>query len=149
MWYLISEIWFLLAVAFALGWFAHWFICCRNTKTDNLNQTRLLTDTQSSETKESSKPEGFAHQPDTIDDLKRIKGIGSVIEETLNGLGVYQFQQIARWDDNNVLWIENLLSFPGRIDREQWIDQARTLSAGGSTEFSNRVDNGGIEYEDQ
>lgn len=78
------------------------------------------------------------------DDLKRIKGIGPKNEDALNELGVFTFTQIAAWTPSNVDWIEDHLSFPGRIEREDWITQARTLAAGHNTTFSKRVDAGDV-----
>lgn len=92
------------------------------------------------------KPQGFASIPADADDLKRIKGIGSVIEKTLNELGIYQFKQISQWSNENIQWVESFIAFPGRIDRENWIEQSRTLSAGGTTEFAKRVDKGDLDY---
>ena len=66
---------------------------------------------------------------DKIDDLKDIKGVGPVNEEQLNALGVFTFEQIARWTPANVDWVEDYLSFPGRIEREDWIGQAKVLAA--------------------
>lgn len=95
----------------------------------------------------SGKPQVFIDAPEQIDDLKRIKGIGGVLEKTLNELGVYQFGQIASWDDENAAWVDNFLSFSGRIDREDWIGQAKTLSNGGTTEFAAKVDKGDVGYD--
>ncbi len=36
------------------------------------------------------------------------------------------------------------MSFPGRIEREDWIAQAKELATGGETEFSKRVDAGQV-----
>jgi predicted flap endonuclease-1-like 5' DNA nuclease len=93
-----------------------------------------------------ARPVGFDAPPSDADDSKRIKGIGSVIEKTLNELGIYQFKQIAAWNDENVSWVESSLAFPGRITRENWIEQAKTLSEGGTTEFAKRVDKGSVDY---
>lgn len=79
------------------------------------------------------------------DDLKRIKGIGPKNEDALNDLGILSFQQIAEWTPENVDWVEGYLSFPGRIEREDWIGQAKTLASGDETEFSKRVDAGEVE----
>lgn len=79
------------------------------------------------------------------DDLKRIKGIGPVNERALNELGIYKFAQIAAWTPSNVDWVEGSLSFPGRIEREDWIAQAKLLAKGAETEFSKRVDAGEVE----
>ena len=160
MWYLFMQIWVWLILAALLGWVAHWFFCCRGKDEENTIQSSgalaaAATGATISETPdvpetpavlESWKPQGFASPPGDVDDLKRIKGVGSVIEETLNGLGIYQLQQIANWSHDNIAWVENFIAFPGRISREDWINQARTLDSGGSTEFANRVDTGDVDY---
>jgi predicted flap endonuclease-1-like 5' DNA nuclease len=64
------------------------------------------------------------------DDLRRIKGIGPRNEARLHALGVWRYSQIAAWDGENVRWLGSYLSFPGRINRERWIEQATELAAG-------------------
>jgi len=66
------------------------------------------------------------------DDLQRIRGVGPVNEKRLHELGVYHFDQIAAWGSSEIRWVGTYLSFPGRIDREQWVNQAAKLAAGGS-----------------
>jgi len=78
------------------------------------------------------------------DDLKRIKGIGPKIEDILHSIGVFHFHQIALWNDDNKIWVDGYLRFKGRIDREDWINQAKTLSSGAETEFSKRVEAGDV-----
>ncbi|MEM1284190.1 MAG: NADH-quinone oxidoreductase subunit NuoE [Pseudomonadota bacterium] len=63
------------------------------------------------------------------DDLKLIKGIGKVLEDKLNGLGIFHFDQIAAWGEEEVNWVNDHLSFKGRIQREEWIPQATALAA--------------------
>lgn len=63
------------------------------------------------------------------DDLKKIKGIGKVLEDKLHGLGVFHFDQIAAWGEEEVNWVNGHLSFSGRIQREEWIAQAKVLAA--------------------
>jgi predicted flap endonuclease-1-like 5' DNA nuclease len=63
------------------------------------------------------------------DDLQRISGIGPGIEKTLHELGIYHFRQIAGFTPENVLWVDRRLRFKGRIEREDWIGQARQLAA--------------------
>lgn len=72
------------------------------------------------------------------DDLKRISGVGPKLEKTLNGLGIYHFSQIAEFTPDNVAWVDRHLRFKGRIERENWIEQAKILARGGETEFSKR-----------
>ena len=64
------------------------------------------------------------------DDLQKISGIGPSIERTLHGLGIYHFRQIAQLTPDNVAWIDHRLRFRGRIEREDWIGQARKLAVG-------------------
>jgi len=64
------------------------------------------------------------------DDLQRIKGVGPVNERHLHELGVYHFDQIAAWGRSQIRWVGTYLSFPGRIDREQWVFQAAKLADG-------------------
>lgn len=67
------------------------------------------------------------------DDLRRIRGIGPQNEARLHRLGIWHFAQIAAWDGDNVKWASSYLAFPGRIDREGWVEQAKALAgAGGS-----------------
>ena len=73
-----------------------------------------------------------------IDDLKRIRGIGVLIEKKLNSLGVTHYEQVANWTGADIERISNILDFKGRIERENWIEQARILATGGQTEFSRR-----------
>ena len=73
-----------------------------------------------------------------VDDLKKLKGVGPKLEKLLNGLGVYNFQQIADWQKKDIDWVNAKLSFSGRIERESWVSQAKTLAAGGTTEFAER-----------
>ncbi|TCT11278.1 NADH dehydrogenase subunit E [Tepidamorphus gemmatus] len=88
---------------------------------------------------DSHKPEGLkAARDGKPDDLKRISGIGPKIEGILHSLGIFHYDQIAAWNEDNVAWIDGYLKFRGRIGREKWIEQARTLASGGETDFSKR-----------
>jgi len=78
------------------------------------------------------------------DNLTRIKGIGVKIEEALNTIGIYHFDQIANWTKENITWADKNLGFPGRAEREQWVKQAKALASGEETEFSKRVDAGEV-----
>ena len=65
------------------------------------------------------------------DDLKKILGIGPVLEEKLNEMGIYHYSQIAEFSDTDVANINTHLNFPGRIERDEWIPQAKELVSGG------------------
>ncbi|MFZ1816061.1 MAG: hypothetical protein WAU16_16725, partial [Rhizobiaceae bacterium] len=78
------------------------------------------------------------------DDLKRIRGIGRQNEGRLNTIGVQTFAQIAGWTKKDQAEIGERLAFPGRIEREEWVKQAKVLAKGGQTEFSRRVAKGEV-----
>jgi predicted flap endonuclease-1-like 5' DNA nuclease len=82
---------------------------------------------------------------DRVDDLKRIRGIGVLIEKRLNALGITSYEQVANWTKADIDSVSSQLDFRGRIERENWIEQARILASGGQTEFSRRVDRGEVE----
>jgi predicted flap endonuclease-1-like 5' DNA nuclease len=63
------------------------------------------------------------------DDLKVIRGIGPQNESRLNALGIHHLDQIAAWTAEEARWVGTYLSFPGRIEREDWPGQARALLA--------------------
>lgn len=96
---------------------------------------------------------GDADRPEALDgprngdpdDLKRIKGVGPKLEALCNRLGFYHFDQIASWSPSEVAWVDrNLEGFSGRVTRDDWISQAKVLAAGGETQFSQKVQKGGV-----
>jgi predicted flap endonuclease-1-like 5' DNA nuclease len=62
------------------------------------------------------------------DDLQRIKGIGPRLAASLNALGIFHFDQIARWNEMNLAWIEAQPHLSGRATRDKWIAQAAALA---------------------
>lgn len=78
-------------------------------------------------------PEDFSRpkamdRPEAPDDLKLISGIGPKLEQVLNGLGVWTYGQIAGWGREEIAWVDDYLSFTGRIGRDGWIGQAAKLA---------------------
>ena len=79
------------------------------------------------------------------DNLKEIKGVGPKLEKMLNGMGFWHFDQVAKWTADEVAWVDdNLEGFKGRVSRDEWVKQAKTLAAGGETAFSKRVNKGQV-----
>lgn len=80
-------------------------------------------------------PQSAARRPSSIerpaapDDLKAISGIGPKLEKVLNDLGIWTWGQVAAWDKAEIAWMDDHLGFKGRIDRDAWIEQARTRSS--------------------
>ncbi len=99
---------------------------------------------------EGSRPEALtAARGGQADDLKLIKGIGPKLEQLCNELGFYHWDQIANWSADEVAWVNaNLKGFKGRVSRDNWVEQAKTLAAGGSTEFAQRAEKSGL-YDDK
>ena len=65
------------------------------------------------------------------DDLKLISGVGPKLEKMLNKTGVYYFPQIANWKSADVKMVNDKLgAFPGRIERDEWVRQAKGLAKG-------------------
>lgn len=58
------------------------------------------------------------------DDLKRISGVGPKLEGLLHENGVFHFDQIAAWKADEIAYMDDKLSFKGRIERDNWIEQA-------------------------
>ena len=71
----------------------------------------------------------FTEKPTKIDDLKRIKGVAGVLEARLHEFGLYRFKQIEIWTDEQVAEFSEQLSFPGRIERDEWVKQATAFHA--------------------
>jgi predicted flap endonuclease-1-like 5' DNA nuclease len=77
----------------------------------------------------AGKPKGLSRpRNDRADNLSRINGLSGLDESTLNNLGVFHFDQVAAWDQKEVLWLENHAFARGRIGRETWQEQARALA---------------------
>ena len=74
-------------------------------------------------------------KPKSPDDLKLIAGVGPKIEGILNGLGIYRFSQVAAWKKAEREWVDDHLNFHGRVERDDWIRQAKALAKGGGAEY--------------
>ncbi len=62
------------------------------------------------------------------DDLKRISGVGPFIENKLNNLGIYTFEQVSKFDSDLEDTVNIAIQFfPGRIKRDDWKGQALKL----------------------
>ncbi len=62
------------------------------------------------------------------DDLQLIKGIGVMVEEKLNDIGIFTFKQISNFNGKDIHRLTDLIKFfPGRIERDDWVGQAYNL----------------------
>ncbi|MGI9381221.1 MAG: 30S ribosomal protein S2 [Methyloligellaceae bacterium] len=62
------------------------------------------------------------------DDLKKISGVGPVLEEKLNSMGIYHYRQIAAFTPEDIAAVDDALKFKGRIERDDWLAQAKKLA---------------------
>ena len=108
--------------------------------------TEIVTETVTTETRQPVAPDpkdpiAHARRPDDEanllteaafgqgDDLERIIGVGPMLGELLNDVGVFYFWQVAEWSDADVAWVDSKLEhFKGRIERDKWVAQARHLA---------------------
>ncbi|WP_150525279.1 50S ribosomal protein L21 [Roseibium sediminis] len=67
-------------------------------------------------------PEGKA------DDLKKISGVGPVLEKKLNALGITTYEQVLNFSADDIARVDEVLNFKGRIERDNWIEQAKELA---------------------
>ncbi|MEW7007926.1 50S ribosomal protein L21 [Lentilitoribacter sp. EG35] len=70
----------------------------------------------------------FAAPEGPADDLKKISGVGPVLEKKLNALGVMTFAQVAAMSKDDIQKLDDALSFKGRIERDDWLSQAAELA---------------------
>jgi large subunit ribosomal protein L21 len=63
------------------------------------------------------------------DDLKKISGVGPKLEGLLHENGVFHFDQIMAWGPAEIAYMDDKLSFKGRIERDNWIKQATDFAA--------------------
>ncbi|MEI2301676.1 NADH-quinone oxidoreductase subunit E [Ensifer sp. MJa1] len=83
---------------------------------------------------DKNRPAGI-EKPAAADDLKLISGVGPKIEGTLNDLGIYTYAQVASWKKAEREWVDGYLNFKGRIERDDWVKQAKALAKGGEAEY--------------
>lgn len=87
-------------------------------------------ETKKAAPKPAAKKADAAPAADFIDDLKLISGVGPALEKKLNAQGVSSLKQIAEFTPEDVARVDEGLNFKGRIEREEWIQQAKDLIAG-------------------
>jgi len=80
----------------------------------------------------ASKPELLeSPRGGNADDLSLITGVSEVLAKELRELGIFHFDQIAKWTAGNVAWFESQIDgFKGGVTRDNWIEQAQKLASG-------------------
>lgn len=63
-----------------------------------------------------------------VNDLTVIEGIGPFLEKKLNGIGIYNYEQIAALNEETIPVVtEQIEFFHGRIEKDDWVGQAKRL----------------------
>ncbi len=84
----------------------------------NLNTATAKKSPANSQTKTSSTP--------TTDDLKKLSGVGPVMEKKLHDMGITSFEQIANLTKQEIHDIDAKLGIKGKIE-DTWISEAKNL----------------------
>ena len=68
-------------------------------------------------------------RPNGKDRLQEIEGIDRDLEQKLNELGIFHFDQIAKWNAKNCHWVEEYFTLEdNQIKEANWVGQAQELS---------------------
>ena len=129
--YLILEMSAWLLAAFVVGLLlGTWIGCarCRNSKSERPDSGEIVGEGNNTEANDAKPANLISEVVLDGDDLKKIKGVGPKLEKLLNELGISNYQQIADWQQKDIDSVNAKLSFSGKIDREDWVTQAKCLS---------------------
>ncbi|MEP6786087.1 MAG: hypothetical protein ABI898_10150 [Sphingomonadales bacterium] len=73
------------------------------------------------------------------DNLMELKGVGPRLAKTLYDMGIGHFSTIAAWTPEDIRRIDSVLGpFAGRIERDDWVGQAKLLAEGDIQGFTAR-----------
>lgn len=99
-------------------------------KADKTETVAEKAPAKKAEAKPAAKKADAAPAADFKDDVKLIGGVGPALEKKLAAAGITSLTQIADWTAEDVAKFDEELNFKGRIEREEWIQQAKDLIAG-------------------
>lgn len=95
---------------------------------ESLEDAEEEAETAEEESETGKKPELLSKpRKGEEDDLTDIKGIGPKAKEKLNASGIYHFEQIANWTEENMIWLEAHTDFTSRAKKEAWRTGAKSL----------------------
>lgn len=114
---------------------------------DTLDQTATLARNQASgkqptnaellEQLRTFSPPVSDKQVENPDNLMELKGVGPRLAKTLYDMGIGHFATIAAWTPDDIRRIDSVLGpFAGRIERDNWVGQAKLLAEGDLAGFT-------------
>lgn len=97
------------------------------------NSQRVFNQTNINPSKSVKKPTAtvkpvVTDMPAKVDDLKLISGVGPKLEKVLNDMGIWRYDQIASFTDDDIALLDEKLSLAERIHRDGWLRQAQVLA---------------------
>jgi len=122
-----SEITLCLLIAAFIGFLIGYLTCKMNNVEDSKKEKENITKTIEDIPTVKEKSNDNTLISTKKDDLTIIKGIGPKAKATLNALGIQSFTQIASWDDETYLWLEENTTFVQRAKKDNWKAQAKKL----------------------
>ncbi|WOI56984.1 50S ribosomal protein L21 [Palleronia sp. LCG004] len=86
---------------------------------------KVASKTEAAEGGATSKPGNLIAEPrdGQGDDLKTLGGVGPAMVKKLNSAGVFHFDQIAAWSDEEVAYMEDQLGARGKVGA--WVSEAK------------------------
>ena len=142
---LIEANWPLLVLALAIGLLVAWWVFSASRRTQVLRdetadsgeaaqRNHALIDAPPVAAQDEAPPPAS-----DASDLARIKGVGPKLIAQLHELGVTRIAQVAQWDAAEIARIDAQLGrFAGRIERDDWVGQARLLETGDTAGFEDQ-----------
>lgn len=104
-----------------------WVAQAKELVNDEQKQTELLQKIRAKKSLIYYDRIGTATQEEA-DDLTEISGIGGWINAKLNALDIFTFRQISNFNEEDIEIVTDAIEFfPGRIERDEWIQQTREL----------------------
>ena len=99
---------------------------------EKMKASSVLRAPQSASSAAGGKPELLSQPRDgKADNLGLIWGVAEKLAEKLNAMGIWHFDQIARWTPANIAWLDAQMDgIKGRVVRDKWIEQCQKLAAG-------------------
>jgi large subunit ribosomal protein L21 len=64
------------------------------------------------------------------DDISLLSGVGPALEKKLHEYGIFHFWQVAGMKADDIAKMDTELKLGGRVEREEWLDQAQELMDG-------------------
>jgi predicted flap endonuclease-1-like 5' DNA nuclease len=100
-----------------------------STAHDNVKaEKRTVDSADNTDSGEATDSMPALQMDDIHDDLKSIRGVGAKIEQKLNMLGIQNFRSLLQLESDDYDRAAELIpNLEGRMRRDAWIDQARTL----------------------